>query len=201
MPVFPLPNVWLYPSVFLPLHVFEPRYRQMIEDSLDGPGRLVIGTVVQGHDEEMPDSPPIYPVAGLGEIMRHEKLANGRFNIGLLGLFRVRLEEVPSGRLYRTVRVEPAVESESAPESNAPLKEQLKRAVLEGRKELPEELQPDPEVLEKLPLGCLADLLTAQIEIDRPVRQEIFETLDTSDRARRVLSAYASQREDDDASE
>jgi hypothetical protein len=46
-PVFPLPGVFLFPGQIMPLHVFEPRYRQMIEDSLDGPGRLVIGTVLE----------------------------------------------------------------------------------------------------------------------------------------------------------
>ena len=45
VPLFPLPQVWLFPYVVLPLHVFEERYRQMVEDSLDGPGRIVLGTI------------------------------------------------------------------------------------------------------------------------------------------------------------
>ena len=69
-PMFPLGTV-LFPSMVLPLHVFEPRYRAMVEDLLDSPGRLVIATVPEEHVAELPGSPPVYPVAGLGEIGRH----------------------------------------------------------------------------------------------------------------------------------
>ena len=63
VPLFPLPRVWLFPYVVLPLYVFEERYRQMIEDSLDGPGRIVLGTVEQG--------------ASPGEIARYFQLYGG----------------------------------------------------------------------------------------------------------------------------
>jgi Lon protease-like protein len=59
IPVFPLPNVVLFPNVFLPLHIFEPRYRQMIEDLLDGPGQIVMGTVVEEHADALAGSPRI----------------------------------------------------------------------------------------------------------------------------------------------
>ena len=74
VPMFPLPGVFLFPGQVMPLHIFEPRYRQMIEDLLDGPGRLVMATILEeqsGADVEHPD---VLPVAGLGEIWRHEKL-------------------------------------------------------------------------------------------------------------------------------
>ena len=48
-PLFPLPNVFLFPGCVMPLHVFEPRYRQMVEDLLDGPGQVVMGTLEQDH--------------------------------------------------------------------------------------------------------------------------------------------------------
>ena len=60
VPLFPLPNLWLFPSVVLPLHVFEERYRQMIEDSLDGVGRLVLGTIQAGHELDSAGSPPVF---------------------------------------------------------------------------------------------------------------------------------------------
>jgi Lon protease-like protein len=116
VPMFPLPNVWLFPAVILPLHVFEQRYRQMVEDCLDGPGRIVLGTIRAGHEPDAsgapdaPGTPPIYPVAGLGEIGRHERLPDGRFNLLLVGLQRVVVREAPSDRLYRKVEIQPAPE-------------------------------------------------------------------------------------------
>ncbi|HLU38041.1 MAG TPA: LON peptidase substrate-binding domain-containing protein, partial [Planctomycetota bacterium] len=102
-PVFPLRDVFQFPGQLLPLHVFEPRYRQMIEDSLDGPGRIVIAAP---RDDEpvQPSGPALPAVAGLGEIVKHHRLADGRFLVWILGLCRVRIEEVDSDRLYRRVR-------------------------------------------------------------------------------------------------
>ena len=108
-PLFPLPNFFLFPRSITPLHIFEPRYRQMIEDLLDGNGRLVMGTVKEEHLEELACSPPVHPVACLGEIVRHERLPDGRFLIWLLGVARVRVREVHSIRLYRCVACEPFV--------------------------------------------------------------------------------------------
>lgn len=184
VPVFPLVDTWLYPGRILPLHIFEPRYRQMIEDSLDGPGRLVVGTIVDGHDQSQSGSPPIYGVAGLGEIGRHEKLADGRFNILLAGLCRVRIEEVASDRLYRKVKVEQVIETEPGKDVSSDLMDDLRRAVLSVNEELTEER------LHHLPLGPMADLLTALVDVDRPVRQEIFEISDTGTRAQRALDEF-----------
>ena len=58
LPLFALPNVWLFPYVILPLHVFEPRYKQMIEDILDGAGRIVIGSTMPSTGERTNPSGP-----------------------------------------------------------------------------------------------------------------------------------------------
>src|SRR6185436_20389622 len=114
----------------VPLHIFEPRYRQMVEDMLDGPGRLVMGTVLEGHEGEIADAPPLYPVAGIGEIGRHEHLPDGRFNILLVGLARVRIREVESDRLYRKVETEALEEIPVAEERQRALRGELHKAIL-----------------------------------------------------------------------
>lgn len=101
--LFPLPGVVLFPHVVLPLHIFEPRYRQMTQDALDG-DRLI--TIVQAFPAD-PANPwlepvPIPDVACVGRIIQHERLPDGRFNMLLLGCKRVRLvRELPSPKLYR----------------------------------------------------------------------------------------------------
>src|SRR4051812_1397494 len=107
--LFPLPGVVLFPHAVLPLHIFEPRYRQMTEDAL-ADDRLV--TIVQLRGTSPSDAPtlgtpPIETVACLGRILQHERLPDGRFNFLLLGRRRVRLtREIPTGKLYRTAEAE-----------------------------------------------------------------------------------------------
>src|SRR5262245_4175143 len=97
----------------------------MIEDCLDGPGRIVLGTIRGGHEREAAGAPPIHPLAGLGEIGRHEHLADGRYRILLVGLQRVFVREVPSDRLYRKVEVHPAHEIPISSERDATLRAEL----------------------------------------------------------------------------
>ncbi len=110
IPIFPLSNVVLFPNVFLPLHIFEPRYRQMVEDSLKGD--RIIGMVLlrPGHEAEYEGAPPIYSTGCSGLITHCERLDDGRFNLVLRGIekFSVRGEDPPApGRLYRSAVISP----------------------------------------------------------------------------------------------
>jgi len=105
--LFPLPNLVLFPHVVQGLHVFEPRYRQLLTDALAGDRLIGLVLLQPGWEEQYEESPAIEPVACLGRIGWHEKLPDGRFNLRLRGLSRVGLtEEVPSDRLYRLARAE-----------------------------------------------------------------------------------------------
>ncbi len=183
VPLFPLPRVWLFPSVVLPLHIFEPRYRQMIEDSLDGPGRLVLGTIPPDHEHEAAGNPPIHPLAGLGEIGRHERLADGRFNILLVGLQRVFVKEVASERLYRRVAIQPAPEVPVAREREKALRAEL----VAGLKERTENLPPLPP---RLSLSHLVDMLILRIPLPHDVLNRLYCELDVEARAREALEQH-----------
>jgi Lon protease-like protein len=186
LPVFPLPNVWLYPGVAMPLNIFEPRYRQMVEESLDGPGRLVIATVLAGHESRMLAAPPFYPVAGLGEIGRHERLPDGRFNIWVVGLARVLVREVKSDRPYRRVEAEPVEESEPPKPRAAALRKTLVSAILERRDQ---QVTIPPGV----PIGSLADLLALCLPLPHKVRNRLFAELDHERRATLALAEHATR--------
>lgn len=101
VPLFPLPGTVFFPSTLLPLHVFEQRYRQMTQDALDG-HRLIAVVMIREAPEALSE------VAGLGRIVHHERLPDGRFHILLQGIGRVRLlRELPAeGLPYRRARVE-----------------------------------------------------------------------------------------------
>src|SRR5262245_38736192 len=110
IPIFPLPNVVLFPGVFLPLHIFEPRYRQMVADALDAD--RIIGMVLlrPGWESDYEGRPPIFETGCAGLISHIERLADGRYNLILKGFekFRVRGEDV--SRPYRLASIESIVE-------------------------------------------------------------------------------------------
>ena len=106
IPLFPLPNVVLFPHVDLPLHVFEPRYREMVRDALDG-DRLIGMALLRGEwRKDYHASPPIYQLGCVGCIENVSSLPDGRFNLVLHGLRRFEIIEEIAGKPYRRARVQ-----------------------------------------------------------------------------------------------
>jgi len=184
VPMFPLPNLFLFPGMFMPLHIFEPRYRQMVEDSLDGPGRIVIASMLERGADDPRSAPPVHPIAGLGEIARHERLEDGRFMIWLAGLTRVRIvAEQCSDRLYRKVLAQPLFEQPASPCEEARLRQELVAAVLART----------PDILNipaQVPLGHLADLLLIKLNLPQSTMQEAYSTLRIAERADCALALH-----------
>jgi Lon protease-like protein len=108
LPLFPLPNVVLFPGVGLPLHIFEPRYRAMVADALEADRRLGMVLLQPGRWEPNYEGrPPIYPIGCSAVIASAGKLEDGRYNIVLSGLDRVRIISEDHERAYRRAIVEP----------------------------------------------------------------------------------------------
>src|SRR5437016_1320265 len=114
--LFPLPNVVLFPNVFLPLHVFEPRYREMVADAVAT--ERIIGMVLlrPGWEREYEGRPAVYPIGCSGVITHFERLADGRYNLVLRGLERFRILQEDHARAYRRAMIEPIPEREAAEE-------------------------------------------------------------------------------------
>lgn len=135
VPIFPLPNVVLFPDVFLPLHIFEPRYREMTRAALDSDrliGMVLIKPTARGaegaanaagtlgaegdlepRDLAVLDTPAIYPIGCVGVISHVEQVEDGRFNIILRGLqkFRITGEEEDPNRRYRVAHIDPITDA------------------------------------------------------------------------------------------
>jgi Lon protease-like protein len=106
LPLFPLPNVVLFPNVFLPLHIFEPRYREMVVDAVSSDRMIGMALLRPGWEHDYEGHPPVYPIGCSGVITHFDRLSDGRFNIVLRGLERFRIVEEDHSRNYRRASVE-----------------------------------------------------------------------------------------------
>ena len=103
VPIFPLPGAILFPRAQLPLHIFEPRYREMVRDANDGGGQIAMIQPIHGDEDAL----PLFTVGCVGEIVGMEELEDGRFNIILSGTNRFRIvQEVDLGTAYRNADVD-----------------------------------------------------------------------------------------------
>ena len=116
IPIFPLPNVVLFPQVFLPLHIFEPRYREMTADALRGDRIIGIVLLRPGWQQDYEGRPPVYPIGCAGVITHAEQLSDGRYNIVLRGIEKFRIVGEDHSRSYRTAEIEGV--DESSPEAD-----------------------------------------------------------------------------------
>jgi len=105
LPLFPLPNLVFFPQTRMPLHIFEPRYRQMIADAVAGDMRFGIVLLRPGWEDDYFGAPPVHPWGTLTIIEQAMPLDDGRFNILVRGEVRVRIVEEVSREPYRVARV------------------------------------------------------------------------------------------------
>jgi Lon protease-like protein len=178
IPLFPLPNAVLFPNVFLPLHVFEPRYRQMVADALDGDRIIGMTLLRPGWERDYEGRPAIYPIGCAGLITFVERHKDGRYNIVLRGLekFRVVEEDTTTARSYRVARVESMMEP---PES---MNEADRSAMRLARRRLEALLVPQPEgrgaepkVPPSMPDEDLVNALAQYLELEPVEKQALLE--------------------------
>ena len=114
VPIFPLAGAILFPRTQLPLHIFEPRYREMVRDAVDGAGQIAM---IQPHRLDDDNQAPLYGVGCVGEVVGIEELEDGRFNIVLMGSNRYRLlKEVDLDAAYRCAEVDITAFNDEEPE-------------------------------------------------------------------------------------
>jgi Lon protease-like protein len=93
IPLFPLPNVVLFPRAVLPLHIFEERYKAMVADALEGDRQIAMALLRPGWETNYYGRAALEPVVCVGTILNHERLADGRYNLLLQGHTRATLVE------------------------------------------------------------------------------------------------------------
>ena len=187
LPIFPLPTVVLFPNVFLPLHIFEPRYRQMTADALAGDRLIGMVLLRPGNDTDYEGRPPVYGTGCTGLITHAEKLDDGRFNLVLRGLekFTILGEEDPAvGRLYRSAFITPI--DETVPKADRdPLREARRK--LEGLLEPLFEGTMESRLPQNMPDDDLINALAQYLDFDPMEKQALLERLGPLARCRSMI--------------
>lgn len=130
IPLFPLPDVVLFPRAVLPLHIFEPRYRVMVQDAIDGPGLIAVALLKPGYESRYQTlDVEIHPVVCVGAILRDERLPDGRYNILLQGRLRASIVGENTERTYRRARLQQMPADELTPETQRRLRAELQNVV------------------------------------------------------------------------
>ena len=184
IPIFPLPDVVLFPSVFLPLHIFEPRYRQMLTDALRG-DRIIGMVLLKGGRDDIEEPPPVYSVGCAGLVSHAETLQDGRSNIILRGIQRFRVVREDADRVYRRAQIEPLVETAS---------DAIRGEVRQARAQLETLLASRLEttVGEAMVPGDMADedlvnTLAQYLDFDPVEKQALLEREDAASRSRALI--------------
>lgn len=183
--MFPLPNLVLFPSTVAPLHIFEPRYRLMVREALEGDGRIGIVLLKPGWEKEYEETPAVYPVGGLGVITDHEELEDGKFNVMLTGLQRFQIESEVRQTPYRIARV--SLLEDGLPDDAE--SETIQRKLLGHFQELAGEEQ------ERIPMNRISELripelvnvISMSLEIPPQEKQLLLQADDVAQRADLVL--------------
>ena len=189
--LFPLPNLVLFPCVIQPLHIFEPRYRQMTADALGDDRLIALVLLKPGWEADYEGRPAVHAVACLGKVVADKRLEDGRYNLLLRGLRRVRiLAELPhDDLLYRTARVEVLEETEpDDPEAEAAFRRRVGELVprwLQGQTQALDQLR---RLLDSdLPAGILCDIVAFLLPLEVPFKQALLEEVDVARRMEALL--------------
>lgn len=168
VPIFPLPRCVLFPSVVLPLHVFEPRYRDMVRDVVELPEqeRLIAIALLQTDFEPLYHTKvaPIYPEVCVGRVLEHVELPDGRFQLLLLGAARATVLEEHSAAAYRRGRLTPMpTESDLADEERDEVVSEVRTLLEQASIDPFDNFETFDKLADAADMGTFIDLLTFYI--------------------------------------
>jgi len=183
LPIFPLPSAQLFPGAVLPLHIFEPRYRALVEHVLKhGQNAMAVATLESGYEDDYEGRPPVHPIMGAGVILAAERQKDGRWNVLLRGTARVHmLEELPPTRAFREVRAVRLMEREVEP--GHPLEERLRALITQLADHAAEAARPLHLIASQSRDGAmLSNLIGAHACSDPRLRRKLLECTDVEKR-------------------
>ena len=190
LPVFPLPGLVFFPGSLLPLHIFEARYRAMLAFCVARDMPVAVGRIARGHEHEQPGDPPVFDVMGVGRIARHQQLPDGRFNVVLGGVGRVRLaQELDPIEGYRRFETELLLDRSRDPAVAAAHIATIGACTISLASTNAGAAKAIGQALEAgLSPARTADALASVLFGDPDERQELLENLEVNERLERVAN-------------
>jgi Lon protease-like protein len=190
VPLFPLPNVILFPGAILPLHIFEERYKAMTTDALAGDRRLAMALLRPGWEKDYYCRPAIEPVVCIGKIARWERLDEGTYNLLLHGETRARILDERPPSPYRMARLQPLTETTVSEPDLAEKRCRLTRMFESGRiASLPLAEQIRKFLNSSMPTPMVADLVAFHALSHVQLKQSLLAETDVMRRIERVIAA------------
>ncbi len=192
--LFPLPKLVMFPRNVQPLHIFESRYREMIEDAIQGDQLIALATLMPGYETEYYSRPPIAPHICIGRVASHEKTEDGKYNLILVGISRAQIgNEITPVKSFRRANVRVLDERPtdlSNPISEAVGRDLAKRlmASLPSAKELVDEF-----VKQNISLSTFTDVIAFHFPFDVEFKLELLSELDVVNRAKLLLKRLPGQ--------
>jgi ATP-dependent Lon protease len=190
--LFPLPNLVVFPHVMQPLHIFEPRYRAMVEEALAGDGLIGMALLAPGWETDYDGRPPLRPVGCLCRVATHHKTSEGSYNVLVLGLKRIVIaRELPPEKLFREAEVE--LKNDEYPDSGEAARLDLQARLLDSFKrvlpKIPEAQDQFDQLLgSNISLGMLTDIVAYTLDLELDFKERMLLETDVDGRATELLN-------------
>jgi Lon protease-like protein len=194
--VFPLPNLVMFPHVMQALHIFEPRYRAMLEEAVEDDRLIALGVLAPGWEQEYEGRPTLRSTACLCRVATHQLTPEGTYNTLLLGVRRIRLvSELPPKKLFRVVQSEILEEYEpedATPALAADLQQRLLAAFKKAMPKMPAAYDQLDQLLgSQITLGMLADIVAYTIDLNLEWKMRLLAECDIFRRTHLLLEALS----------
>jgi Lon protease-like protein len=195
VPLFPLPNVVLFPRAVLPLHIFEERYRAMVGDVLRGDQLIAMALLKRGWERDYYAKPQVEPVVCVGRILTHEQFPDGKFNLLLQGIERASIvrELCDDELLYRIADLDPLVESTVMEIDLTEQRQQLTEIFDRRLRSFTTLSRQFRQMLSSpMPTADIADLVAFNLLEDVGLKQSLLAETDVLHRVARIIAAIES---------
>jgi uncharacterized protein len=175
--LFPLPNLVVFPHVMQPLHVFEPRYRALVDEALNSDGLIAMAILAPGWEKDYEGRPPIRSTACLCKVATHQRNDDGNYNLLLLGVKRIEIvRELALAKPFREADVRLC--HDDYPDESAPSRARQQRRLLEAFKQSLPKLAETSEDLDQLlakhvPLGMLTDIVAYTLDLGLKRKEQL----------------------------
>lgn len=200
--LFPLPNLIVFPHVMQPLHIFEPRYRAMLEEALAGDGLIAMAVLAPGWEPDYEGRPPLRSTACLCRVATHHRTSEGTYNVLLLGLKRIEIvRELPPSKLFREAEAR-LIDDEYADDLHSGRPNIQQRLMELFTQALPQSSEGGGQLEsllgKQIPLGMLTDIVAYTLDLPGAVKEQLLAENHVEQRVQLLFDTLSRNRSGND---